>query len=103
MLTEAGFEVMVAKDGTSAIHELKKCRGNVGLVVTDVDMGRMNGMELAETMRSQYPTVPILFVSGLPISTKELEKVAPGANLIMKPFEMTALIDAVRRAVGATP
>src|SRR4051812_36313855 len=84
MLLEAGFEVIVAKDGASALHELWKRGGNVQMLVTDVDMGRMNGMELAESVRSEYPALPILFISGLPVANSELEKSAPGTFLLAK-------------------
>lgn len=46
MLVDAGFEVLVAKDGASALHQLWKRGGNLALLVTDVDMGRMTGMSL---------------------------------------------------------
>ena len=44
MLADSGFDVIVAKDGTGALHELRKRGGDVALMVTDVDMGRMNGI-----------------------------------------------------------
>jgi DNA-binding response OmpR family regulator len=100
MLADAGFEVIAAKDGTGAFHELRKRGANFGLLVTDVDMGRMNGIELAQSVRSEFPGVPILFVSGLPVPASDLEKVAPGALLVTKPFGAAALIDAVRKLIA---
>jgi CheY-like chemotaxis protein len=100
MLAEAGLEVIVAKDGTGALHKLRQRGGDVALMVTDVDMGRMNGLELAGSVRSQYPAVPILFVSGLPIPASELEAVAPGAVLVTKPFGAATLVRAVRKLIG---
>lgn len=99
MLAESGFDVIAAKDGTAAFHELHKRDGLVGLLVTDVDMGRMNGMELAQSVRAEYPNVPILFVSGLPIPESELEEVAPGTLLVTKPFTTAQLVQAVRKLI----
>jgi CheY-like chemotaxis protein len=99
MLAESGFEVIVAKDGTAALHELWKRRGDVALVVTDIDMGRMNGLELAQSVQSEYPAVPILFVSGLPVPQSELEAVAPGTALVTKPFGPATLVEAVRKLI----
>jgi DNA-binding response OmpR family regulator len=99
MLAESGFEVIVAKDGTGALHELRKRDGDVALMVTDVDMGRMNGIELAGSVRSEYPAVPILFVSGLPIPASQLEAVAPGMILVTKPFGAATLMQ-VRKLIG---
>jgi two-component system, cell cycle sensor histidine kinase and response regulator CckA len=100
MLTEAGFKVVVAKDGASALQQLWKRGGDVGLVVSDIDMGRMNGKELAESVRAQYPALPILFVSGLPVPASELEKVAPGTFLLTKPFGAATLVEAVQKAIA---
>lgn len=100
MLEEAGFEVVIAKDGAGALHQLWKRAGNLALLVTDIDMGRMNGLELAEMVRSQYPAVPILFISGLPIPPAEVEAAAPGTSLLMKPFGKAALIEAVEQAIA---
>jgi CheY-like chemotaxis protein len=100
MLGKTGFKVIVAKDGTTALHELWKRGGEIGLLVTDVDMGRMNGMELAESVRAQYPAVPILFVSGVPIPASELERVAPGTLLVTKPFDAATLVQAVQKLIA---
>src|SRR5436190_19833546 len=78
MFTDLGFRVIEAQDGTAALKELWKRRGDVAMLVTDVDMGRTNGLELADSVRSQYAAVPILFISGLPMPAAELEQVAPG-------------------------
>ena len=100
MLAESGFEVIAAKDGTGAFHELRIRGGDLGLLVTDVDMGRMNGIELAQSVRSEFPDVPILFVSGLPIPESELKKVAPGTLLVTKPFTTAQLVQAVQKLLG---
>ena len=97
VLTEEGFEVVEAKDGTVALHELWKRRGNVAMLVTDIDMGRMNGIELAQSVRSQYPALPILFVSGLPMPPDEVERILPGGVLVTKPFDVATLVAAVRK------
>jgi CheY-like chemotaxis protein len=101
MLAQSGFDVIAAKDGTSAFRELRKRGGEFDLVVTDVDMGRMNGIELAESVRSDYPNLPILFVSGLPVAPSELERIAPGTLLLTKPFTAAALVQAVEKLIGA--
>ena len=50
MLENAGFEVIVAGDGPGALHQLWKRSGNLALLVTDIDMGRMNGIELCQAI-----------------------------------------------------
>jgi two-component system, cell cycle sensor histidine kinase and response regulator CckA len=97
MLTEEGFEVVEAKDGTVALHELWKRKGNVAMLVTDIDMGRMGGIELAQSVRAQYPDLPILFVSGLPMPQEEVERIVSGGILVTKPFDVATLVAAVRK------
>jgi CheY-like chemotaxis protein len=60
----------------------------------------MNGIELAASVRSQYPVLPVLFVSGLPIPASELESVAPGALLVTKPFDTKTLLEAVQKLIA---
>jgi CheY-like chemotaxis protein len=64
-LMEAGFRVLEAHDGEEAARALDSLGPNVvGLVVSDISMPRMTGLELAGLMAKQLPTVPILLLSG---------------------------------------
>lgn len=97
MLKAAGYGVVLAKDGTAAFRELRKRGGEFSLVLTDYDMGRMNGKELAESVRADYPALPILFVSGLPVGAIDVEQIAPGALLVTKPFDAATILHAVEK------
>ncbi len=99
ILTGAGYLVIEAADGTSAFHEIRERAGRIAALLTDIDMGRMGGVELAELIRSEYPFVPILFFSGLPIPPDNLERVAPGSGFLAKPFQAATLIEAVQKLV----
>lgn len=63
MLSARNYEVDVAIDGMDALNSIRSNRYH--LVITDIDMPRMNGIELVETIRSdpQYNTLPIIIVS----------------------------------------
>jgi DNA-binding response OmpR family regulator len=63
-LEEEGFEVVVARDGVEA---LKVLTPEVGLIITDVIMPRLDGREwIAQARQDGYATVPVLFKSGWP-------------------------------------
>jgi CheY-like chemotaxis protein len=94
MLADAGFEVLEAHSGTEAVELLATLNGTVRLVVADVSMPSMTGIELATLMAHRWPTTPILLMSG---------QGGPPAGypglFLPKPFTAEALLDAVRRLV----
>ena len=99
VLSNEGFQVIEAEDGTRALDQIRKRRGRVAAVLTDIDMGRMNGTELAESVKAQFPTVPILFISALPVPLAELEQLIPGSAFVSKPFDAATLIKTVRKLI----
>jgi CheY-like chemotaxis protein len=63
-LQEAGYRVLTARDGVSALTLLQQSRFPVQLVITDVSMPRMSGPELAGRIATGPFPPPLLFVSG---------------------------------------
>src|SRR5689334_13636789 len=61
LLEDAGFEVRVAGGGRSALERLRQ--GDVDLVLTDLQMPEMSGLELVEAVRREYPGVPIILMT----------------------------------------
>ena len=74
------YTLLVAKDGIEAYNLFRDMGGAVDLVVTDIFMPRMNGTELAQKLRSEKPSLSILFMSGLPGRSPGTE------HCIRKPF-----------------
>src|SRR4051812_29926040 len=62
MLEEAGHTVEVAPQGREALARME--RGVPDLVATDLDMPVMNGLQLVEAVRRQYPTVPVILMTA---------------------------------------
>jgi two-component system chemotaxis response regulator CheY len=100
VLAGEGFDLVEAEDGARGLSQILRNRGRFAAVLTDIDMGRMNGIEFAESVKEHYPAVPILFISALPVGPEELQRAAPGSTFIRKPFDSTALIQTVRTMVG---
>jgi CheY-like chemotaxis protein len=63
LLEDAGFEVEVARNGAEGLQAIGRCQPDV--VLTDLDMPEMNGLELVEASRRQHPTVPILLMTAM--------------------------------------
>lgn len=91
MLADAGHRVHEAEDGEAALEYLVK-EGPVDLLITDINMPKMDGLELANQTKARWPALPVLLVSGRPQP--------PGTQAFMpKPFGWQALMRAVARVV----
>lgn len=95
-LSDAGFEVLQAEDGQNALAVLGNDR--VDLVITDVNMPNMNGIELVKALRSNpvHRATPILILtteSGE--SLKSEGKSAGATGWIVKPFVPEKLLQVV--------
>jgi CheY-like chemotaxis protein len=62
LLTSVGYDVAIAENGVSAVSHLGQSVPD--LIVTDLDMPEMSGMELISHIRSQYPLILIVAMSG---------------------------------------
>ncbi|MEX2660085.1 MAG: response regulator [Acidimicrobiales bacterium] len=99
ILESAGYDVVVAADGAEAWALLA---GNaVDVVVSDVDMPRMSGIELCRAIRSspRFGELPVVLVTSLASADDRRRGADAGANayLVKSAFDQAALLDAVRR------
>lgn len=100
-LGAAGYEVLGAANASEALHLLNARGGVVDLLVTDVVMPGMNGIELATAVRWRYPDVGVLFVSGHLDEDATLNGPLPEhADLLAKPFGPDELTSRVREALA---
>jgi PAS domain S-box-containing protein len=100
MLTELGYQVLVASNGEAALHAATAKAGAIHLLLTDVVMPKMNGKQLADELRKLYPKIKVLFVSGYTadaiVSDGVLE---PGVAFLQKPYFSFALACKVREVL----
>jgi len=64
ILISMGYRVVVANDGSQALDVFKKNKADISLVILDVVMPRMTGVDVAERVREMQSNVPIIFVTG---------------------------------------
>lgn len=103
MLEAGGFTVRQASSGTEALQRLATERDEIDLVLSDVTMPGMSGIDLSYQIRERYPTVPVAIVSG---DVSELERSIIGradVPFIKKPFHAESLYSAVREAMRQQP
>ncbi|MGC8472606.1 MAG: GAF domain-containing protein [Acidimicrobiales bacterium] len=100
-LEAAGFEVLGTANASEALHLLGARGGAVDLLVTDVVMPGMNGIELASAVRFSYPDVGVLFVSGhLDEDAAPKSPLPEQASLLTKPFAPDELTRRARETLA---
>lgn len=101
VLTRAGHDVEIATDGREGIQILEDLVPDV--IITDINMPGMDGIELITTFRQKRLQVPVIAISGGGLIAKDIllsNAAALGAfEVVSKPFGMGQLIGAVDRAL----
>ena len=101
LVQDAGYEVSVARDGEDALDVLS--RSSVNIVLTDLEMPTLNGLELAKRMRSspQWAGTPIVMITSRNSEKhRALAKSAGVDVFITKPHSDVHLLTEVRRLLG---
>jgi signal transduction histidine kinase/ActR/RegA family two-component response regulator len=86
ILRSRGYDVFETEDAHSALAFMGSATRQMDLVVTDIVMPAMSGVRLAEQIRSQWPAVKVLFVSGFPASEALPASEMPSIPILGKPF-----------------
>ena len=103
LLRQAGYQVIEAGDGPSALEKVKQHKGSIDLLITDMMMPGMNGRQLAQRFKATRPGVRVLYVSGLVDEGSAREAIAgENADFLEKPFEPDALTAKVRELLPAS-
>ncbi|HKZ05662.1 MAG TPA: response regulator, partial [Methylomirabilota bacterium] len=103
ILRPAGFRVIEAESGQSALDQAGQQTGKIDLLVTDMMMPGMNGRQLAQRFTKLRPGVRVLYVSGFVDEGSAREAIeGEEADFLAKPFEAEAFIAKVRELSGAT-
>jgi two-component system response regulator FlrC len=90
------YRVLTAVDGENAVELLRQHA--VGLVITDVQMPRMNGISLLHEIKSRWPHVPVLLMTAYGVIAQAVEAMREGAsNYMVKPFDVADLLAQVAR------
>ena len=102
VLRQRGYTVLEAANGGEALAMLKRYDGPVDLLVTDIIMPEIGGLELAERLTGLREGVRVLFVSGYSKLDPALTRAAATATLLNKPFRAGELLSAVRRILDGS-
>ena len=101
MLERAGATVQTAVNGAEALAHLTT-HGAPSLVLTDVVMPVMGGLELVQRIGAQWPDLPVLVMSGYPAApTDNSADISNTVIDLPKPFSMSLMLQRVAEKVGA--
>jgi two-component system response regulator FlrC len=99
-LIESGFSVESAASGSEAVIKCKKT--TYSLVITDVKMPGVSGMELLNEIRKRSPRLPVIMITAFGTINSAVEAMQEGAaDYILKPFSFETLESAVKKVIGA--
>jgi signal transduction histidine kinase/CheY-like chemotaxis protein len=102
-LVREKFTVVTAGSGAEALELLAEAAAAVDVIVSDVRMPGMTGLEMARELQARHGRIPMVFISGFigGNATPERELQAYGP-VVAKPFEAATLLAAVRSAMSIT-
>lgn len=98
-LTDAGYEVIKAKNGQDGIDKLSN---KVELIVTDLNMPIMDGITMVQTIRNlpEHKHLPIIMLTTeSQLEKKNAARVAGATAWIVKPFEEEKLLGVIKKFV----
>jgi len=92
LLAQHGYRVIEARDGQEAIELLEQCDDPVHLLITNYNMPRMNGIDLARHLKAKHEHLAVLLISGAAPETELDADIA----FLPKPFTQADLATKVR-------
>jgi two-component system chemotaxis response regulator CheY len=99
-LTKSGYEVIEAEDGLIGIDKFK-ANTDVAVIISDVSMPNMDGLEMIETLKAEGFSIPIIMLTteGSP-DLIQRAKAAGAKGWLVKPFQPDRLLAALTKILG---
>ncbi|MCB8983317.1 MAG: PAS domain S-box protein [Ardenticatenaceae bacterium] len=101
VLAQFGYNVLPVQNGLEALDVLAQNDKRVDLVLSDMVMPEMGGLELQQSVKLRYPDLPLLLMTGYPLG--EQDPGLTGAAWIMKPFDSSELGRKIRALLDVSP
>ena len=101
ILGDLGFQVHRTADGLEALEASSV--QDFDILLTDIDMPRMNGVELIRSLRQNVPGIPVVIITGRPPDggLRGLGDLGPGPTLMLaKPVRVDDICSALRKAIA---
>jgi DNA-binding NtrC family response regulator len=99
VLHDEGFGVHEAHDGEQALAMIRTGGLHPVVVVSDIVMPRLNGVQLLESLSSVRPDLPVILMSGFGAADLAQRGIAIPCSVLAKPFPPEMLVSEVRRCI----
>jgi DNA-binding NtrC family response regulator len=103
ILARVGYDVLDAEDGAQAIDLVRSGSpsGSVDVIICDLVMPKVNGMETIAFFRDQIPDVPVIVLTGYPKLDNAIELFQQGViDYLVKPIVPERILESVEKAVN---
>lgn len=101
ILSQFGFQVLLARTGHEALALLEQSRSTLRLVILDLLLPEVEGPQVFEEIKRIAPEIPVLFSSGFGKNERVRQALENGAaGFLQKPYTMDQLMDMVFSAIG---
>ena len=102
ILVQYGYSVLESRSGGEAVDLCSRHQGTIHLMLTDVVMPGMSGVELSKRLAPMQPEMKVLFMSGYTANAVVHQGILdPGVAFIHKPFSIASLAHKVREVLGS--
>jgi signal transduction histidine kinase len=104
VLSELGYRVVEARDGSAAVDHSKDHDDHIHLLLTDLVMpGGMSGRQLAQALIRERPRLKVAYMSGYSVEVADKKfPISEGVNFLSKPFPAAALAEMVRTCLDSS-
>jgi DNA-binding NtrC family response regulator len=99
VLEREGYGVLQASDGAEALDVVRAQAAPVGVVVSDIVMPRLNGVELMQALSVSHPRLPVILMSGYATAALSELGIAAPCSILTKPFLAERLLAEVQRCI----
>ena len=100
VLEREAYVVIEASDGMEALDLIRQGSISIEVVVSDIVMPRLNGVELMQALFTSHPDLPVILVSGYATGALAEMGIAAPCAILPKPFPAERLLEEVRRCIA---
>lgn len=100
VLKRLGYQVLEANSGTEGVRLAEEQAGRIDLLLTDITMGDVSGIEVAIAFRKSNPQRPVVFTSGYGAEDVLRNADQEGAHFLEKPYDVNRLARMVEDALA---